>query len=228
MGRLVALAAVALAAAVAVRWLVTRVDALGRTRPFPAVAVALPLFVAVAVGVPVVRTGRLEHRLSAVASELAGRTVTVHCAGTGESFVHAGSDLGHVDVTADGTPVDRAVLQHEVCTDLRHWLGSLGDRTPDARPDVAGAVAVHVLTHEAMHLRGLLDETAAECAAVQRDAAAARLLGAPDAQARRAARTYWLVVYPTMPEPYRTGACVPGSALDERLPDAPWADAAAG
>ena len=221
---LAAVACAALAVAAVVRWYATRVDAIGRTRPFPVVGVALPVVLAVVLAVPVVRTARLEHRLSAAASELSGRAVTVDCASAGESFVHAGADVGHVDVRPDGTPSDRAVLQHEVCADLRRWLGALGDRTPSARPDVDGAVAVHVLTHEAMHLRGLLDEGAAECAAVQRDAAAARLLGASDDEARRTARTYWLVVYPRMQEPYRTGGCVPGSALDEHLPDPPWAD----
>ena len=50
---------------------------------------------------------------------------------------------------------------------------------------------MHVLTREAMHLAGRLDEAAAKCAAVQRDARTARLLGAAGADAAGLAAAYW-------------------------------------
>ena len=81
---------------------------------------------------------------------------------------------------------------------------------------------MHVLTHEAMHLSGRLDEAVAECAAVQRDAQTARLLGAGPADAAELAGAYWRNVYPLMPEGYRSGKCRAGGAMDERLADAPW------
>jgi hypothetical protein len=84
-------------------------------------------------------------------------------------------------------------------------------------------VAVHVLTHESMHMRGLTNEAAAECAALQRDETTAQLLGATAAEARSLARDYWLTVYPDMPSDYRDGGCVPGGPADERLDTAPWA-----
>jgi hypothetical protein len=83
-------------------------------------------------------------------------------------------------------------------------------------------VAVHVLTHEAMHLAGVVDEAAAECAAVQRDAHTARLLGAAPADAAALATSYWQRVYPHMPDGYRSGDCRPGGAMDEGRDDAPW------
>ncbi len=46
------------------------------------------------------------------------------------------------------------------------------------------ARAVHVLSHEAVHLSGVHDEALTECYAVQTDAAVARSLGATDTQAR--------------------------------------------
>jgi len=73
-----------------------------------------------------------------------------------------------------------------------------------------------------MHLSGRLAEAAAECAAVQRDAHTARLLGAPAADAAALAATYWRDLYPLMPDGYRSPECRPGGAMDERLPDAPW------
>jgi hypothetical protein len=73
-----------------------------------------------------------------------------------------------------------------------------------------------------MHLAGRLDEAGAECAAVQRDAHTARLLGAGPADAAGLAATYWRDVYPLMPDSYRSGQCRAGGSLDERTPDAPW------
>ncbi|WP_143448676.1 hypothetical protein [Kineosporia sp. A_224] len=210
-----------LGAAVAVRWAFTRVDALGRPVRFPVVAVAVPVVVALVLAVPVARRSRTEHRLSDVASVLAGRTVHVDCSSSGAGLVHVGRDVAHVDFDAAGRPGDVAVLGDAVCDDVERWRRGL-DGTPPARADVEGATAVHVLTHEAMHLGGRVDEGQAECAAVQRDAATARMLGADDVQARRLARTYWLVVHPTVPEPYRTSGCAAGQGLDEHLADAPW------
>jgi hypothetical protein len=57
-------------------------------------------------------------------------------------------------------------------------------RSGGRRPSRAQVVAVHVPAHEAMHMAGLVQEHAAECAAVQRDARAARLLGASPDDAR--------------------------------------------
>jgi hypothetical protein len=94
-------------------------------------------------------------------------------------------------------------------------------RSGGRRPSRAQVVAVHVLAHEAMHMAGLVQEHAAECAAVQRDARAARLLGASPDDARALAVAYWRTVYPAMPDGYRSTACRPGGTLDEHLPDAP-------
>jgi hypothetical protein len=95
-------------------------------------------------------------------------------------------------------------------------------RSGARRPTRDQVVAVHVLTHEAVHMSGRLDEAVAECAAVQRDAQTARLLGARPADAAALAATYWANIYPLMPDRYRSGECRPGGAMDEGLADAPW------
>jgi len=38
---------------------------------------------------------------------------------------------------------------------------------------------------------------------------------------------YWRTVYPARPDGYRSSSCRPGGAMDEHLPDAPWAPAGA-
>ena len=95
-------------------------------------------------------------------------------------------------------------------------------RSGARRPTRDQVVAVHVLTHGARHMSGLLDEAVAECAAVQRDAQTARLLGARPADAAALAAAYWANIYPLMPDRYRSGECRPGGAMDEHLADAPW------
>jgi hypothetical protein len=205
------------AVAVGVGWGLRRFDELGRPRPFPWVSVAVLLVVAAAAAVPGVVRASQERRLGRAASVLTGARVGVRCQTLGGAFVDAGPELGYVRWRADGTPEAWALLKRDQCRHLAAYVRS--DRRRPSRDQV---VAVHVLTHEAMHLSGTLAEAAAECAAVQRDAWTARLLGSPAAHAAELAAAYWRDVYPLMPDSYRSSECRPGGTLDERLADAPW------
>jgi hypothetical protein len=212
-----ALAPVGGAVAVAVGWYRRRLDELGRPRRFPLASMALLLVLAVAAATPGMLRARHERRLGAAASALAGTRVAVRCQSFGGAFVDAGPELGYVRWRADGSPEPWTLIKRDQCRALAAYL-----RSDKRRPSRDQVVAVHVLTHEAMHLAGLVDEAAAECAAVQRDASTARLLGAGAAEAAALAAVYWREVYPLMPDGYRSSACRAGGALDERLPDAPW------
>jgi hypothetical protein len=214
----VAICAAAGALLLAGRWLLRRTDALGRSRGFPVWSVALLGLLAVSATVPVVRAARLEHRLSAVASTLVGSPVTVDCQSRGQEMTDLGNELGWVPYDAAGRPLPRTLIKRRPCSALRDYLGS--DKGSPSRDQV---VAVHVLSHEARHMAGQTVEAQAECAAVQRDALTARLLGATPQQAAELARTYWRDVYPRMSDTYRSRECAPGMPLDEHLPDAPWA-----
>ena len=205
------------AAALVARWATSRVDALGRRRQFPVVSTALLVVVAGGCLVLVAQTDRLQHRLSDVVSELVGSPVTVDCQSRGQEMLDVGNELGLVRYGADGRPEPRTLIKRRPCADLERYLD--GEQAAPTRGEV---VAVHVLSHEAQHLAGERVEARAECAAMQRDARTARLLGASDDEARALARTYWLDVYPRMPDEYRSGECAPGGPLDEHLPDAPW------
>lgn len=202
---------------VSVRWAFTRVDAIGRVRSFPAASVGISAIAAIACAMPVLLQARLEHRLAAVAAVVAGRPVQVHCQTLSQAWVSAHGELGYVEFDADGRPQNRAVIALDACDDLTDWLQS--DRQSPTRDQV---IAVHVLTHEATHLAGEIDEARTECFAVQRDAQLARGLGATPQQARSLARRYWRTVYPYMPDNYRSSECVPGGLLDVHLPEAPW------
>lgn len=205
------------AAGMAARWATERHDALGRPREFPVWSVTVLVVVALVASIPGARRRMEEHRLASVATRLVGHAVSVHCQSNAAAFVDAGSELGYVLFDDDGVPEPRTTIKRDQCRDLRHYLSS-----DKHRPTEAEVVAVHVLTHESMHMRGETDESVAECEAVQRDALTARMLGASLEDAARLAKLYWRVVYPFMPADYVTLECRPGARLDEGLASAPW------
>ncbi|MBW3595095.1 MAG: hypothetical protein KY391_05905 [Actinobacteria bacterium] len=193
------------AAVVGVRWFVDRVDSLGRRKPFPWFGVGV--FVAIALGalVPFFLRLRLEEQLASAASEVVGAPVEVHCQAFGEAFVDVGQELGYVRFGPDGVPERKTLIKRQQCRDLASYV-----RNPDeiTREHV---VAVHTLTHEAIHMSGVSNEAETECLAVQHNEQMARLLGASPEDARRLAVYYWEQVYPRMPESYRSDDC-PGVA----------------
>ena len=139
---------------------------------------AVALGVAVATVVPGVLRAHQERRLGGAASVLAGARVAVRCQSFGGAFVDAGPELGYVRWRADGSPEPWTLIKRDQCRHLAAYA-----RSDKRRPTRDQVVAVHVLTHEAMHLSGRLAEAVAECAAVQRNAQTARLLGARPADA---------------------------------------------
>jgi hypothetical protein len=204
------------------RWVLGgRYDSLGRARAFPMVGVLVLAVPAAAVATPGVLRWREERALERAASSLVGFPVDVQCQSLGGAFVDAGAELGWVPYGADGVPERHTLIKYEPCSDLRHYLGS-----DESAPTAEQVIAVHVLTHEAMHMSGITVEAEAECAAVQRDARMAALLGAAPQEAAALAETYWHTVFPRMPDAYRSPECRPGGRLDEHLPDPPWADEA--
>ena len=198
-------------------WSTRRRDSLGRPRALPVWSVSLLTVFALASAVPGVQRRLEEGRLSRAASRLVGHRVSVHCQSTAAALVDAGNELGFVPYDSDGVPLPRTTLKRDPCKQLRHYLG--GSRDNPSRDEV---IAVHVLTHESMHMRGETSEAVAECEAVQYDQAMAAALGATPRQARRLAVRYWITVYPDMPEGYFSADCRPEGTLDEHLPNAPW------
>ena len=213
----VSVAAAGGAAAVAGRWAVRRRDALGRPVGFPVWSVSLLVLLALGAAVPGAKRRMEERRLSRVASELVGHAVAVHCQSTAGALVDAHGELGYVRWGPDGVPEARTEIKRDPCHALQRYLS--GHRALDE----TSVVAVHVLTHEAMHMRGETGEAKAECEAVQRDRTTAELLGATRDQALALAQAYWRTVYPRMPDDYRSSDCAPGGRWDEQLETAPWA-----
>lgn len=141
---------------------------------------------------------RLEARLADAASLVAGLQVHVDCQEPffGELFVTRRN--GSVDARSDGTMDDVAHLARGTCAAADSW--------PDDDTDDA-FIAVHVLTHEAGHVRGERNEAATECWATQHSAAVAEALGASRSQAERRALWYFRSVYPRLTDTYRDSGC---------------------
>ncbi len=184
-----------------VRWTLDRYDSLGRRRSFPWISVMGLALVGIVAIVPVLLRLRLESRLADAASAIVGTRVAVHCQAFGEAFVDAGQELGYVRFGPDGVPERKTLIKRQQCGDLAAYLRDPSGFTHEQ------AVAVHTLTHEAVHMSGVTAEDETECLAVRRDAELAGLLGASAADAQRLARYYWENVYPRMPDTYRSESC---------------------
>lgn len=191
-------------------------DALGRPVPFPAVGVVALAAASAVAALPPLLTWRLERTLSAAATSTAGTPAQVRCQRIGAALLDVDAAAGHV-LERDGVMSRIVHLDRDVCRQLRSYVRKQGVQPTDAE-----VVAVHVLSHEARHVAGVRDEAAAECQAVQRDAATAVSLGASTQDAHQLARAYWRGHYPRMRPEYVSAACGPGLALDEALATTPW------
>jgi hypothetical protein len=208
------------AAVVGLRWMFTRTDSLGRTRSFPTISVALLAIAGVGALVPWIMRARLEDRLELAASQVAGVAVEVHCQSFGEAFTDVGAELGYVRWGPDGVPERRTLIKRDQCGDLSDYLKSSKDS-----PTGDQVIAVHILSHETVHMMGEKNEGVTECLAMQRNTEMARALGASLEQARALSTAYWRDVYPSMPDGYRSSECGPDLALDAGLNDPPWSAA---
>lgn len=177
----------------------------GDRRPRTLIAGAVVLLL---LGVLEFRAQSAEARFGEAVSEVARRNVSVRCQGVFGNLVDIGQELGTVQFDAEGDPADTTDIKRDAC----NWLKAYEDG--DKRVTMHAALGVHVLAHEAIHLRGWTSESVAECYGLQYTADVARSLGATATQGQRLAEFYWRMVYPEMPDEYRTPDCVNGGRLD--------------
>jgi len=190
------------------------------SRSVPWIGIAVVLVPLVGLGYTERQWQSAEQVFSQAAVALAPQADGVHCQRLGETFTYAGAELGHVWFDASGDPDGTAFIAYDVCQDLtEYWQSSVQHK---ATPTIDEVVAVHVLTHEAMHLKGVLPEALAECEAMQHNAWLAEALGARPEDARALAERYWIAIYPRMPAEYRTDRCYEDGPLDLTRGDGVW------
>ena len=165
-----------------------------------AAVVALVLWVVL--GVPAVVT-EVRHQQTQAAATSAVRLVT------GDSKTRAvcerwSASLVNTRVAVGGWVwwgSDVAWLSHSTCAELGAWL-----RSDRQHPTTGQVFAVHVVTHEAVHITGVTSEATTECIAMEWDSRVAQHLGASPQVAEQMATTYRAELYPHIRAEYR-GRC---------------------
>lgn len=162
---------------------------------------------------------REQDQLAAIASDLAGRKVGVHCPGFLSSLVDTRGEAGRVQFDDAGRPADHTDLSPQTCKVLRHIRSvdfSCLDRGDCGYREFTAAWAAHTLAHEAFHLRGIADEGVAECYALQNTAFVAERLGVAAERAERLQAWIFVKGYPNEPTEYQSARCHDGGPLDLR------------
>jgi hypothetical protein len=162
---------------------------------------------------------REQDRLALIASDLAGRKVSVRCPSFLAGLVDVRGEAGRVQFDASGRPASHTDLSPQTCKALRHLDRvdfNCVERADCGFKQFNAAWAAHTLAHEAFHLRGFEDEGLAECYALQNTAFVAERLGVDGATAQRLQRWVYVRGYPNEPDEYRSDQCRDGGELDLR------------
>lgn len=154
-----------------------------------------------------------EKRAAAATSSLVGHSVKVSCPGVVASVLVYESNAGRVEFDADGSLPAETKLTAEVCAGLQRLVSEGSaldlaclDNDTCSPEDRRVGLGVAVLSHEAGHLSGIVDEAQAECFGKRNSTSLARALGASPATATQIAEWQTIFAADMLPERYR-GAC---------------------
>jgi len=170
---------------------------------------------------------KLSPDISSVASQMAGKSIEVHCGN--EVFSELGDD--HVVRTIGFVEPHRAVipfigvrvvapsndiyLRQPVCR--RIFESTDGERSgsfQDVRSLPESAYMLQVLSHEIEHTNGTYDEAEAECHAFQNLPDRMRLLGFDEVDISNAVTAVEVLQEDRLSDAYRSAECTQGGAYD--------------
>ncbi len=174
---------------------------------------------------PQYRARAVEAKVKPLVQELAGRDAGARC----PRYITAiFTNVGSVSLDANGNPADRTDLTGPICDALRHLF------TPDGRAELKclvtdgrcsdsarrSVIALAVVAHESMHLRGILDEAAAECSSIAEGQRSGELVGLSPEQGRMIGYLHLRALNPSTPQEYAvsTGDCDAARDLTARPP----------
>lgn len=188
-------------------------------RPIYVPYLAAVLVLAAAFAWPTVHRWHFEHFLSVKATELAdNHRARVHCNTVLDTMLDP-----EMLAAGHASPLTGKIgIQVPWCSRLMSYLHH------PSRASEEELWSLDIFTHESMHVRGELNEARTECQAVQRNYRAAKLLGVPDAVAKRNALEYYNDLYRErgviggLTGSYYSAECAPGKAMDEHLTDSTW------
>jgi len=163
--------------------------------------------------IPMARHLQFENFLEKNAEALTdGKEVHLSCTTALESM------FDRFGAAGTGNPhTGKIVIQYPYCKYLRGFL-----KNPE-NPTIHELWSLNTFTHEAMHIRGEMNEQKTECQSIQRNHTAAILLGVPKSIAEHAAIRYFAELYPRQKNNgYHSKECAPTKSLDEELHGAVW------
>jgi hypothetical protein len=156
-----------------------------------------------------VRRVEVEHKAGQVASAIAGHNVKVHCPGPIRGRFFYEITEGRVRVSADGVPDPETNLSRDACAGLRRVLDKGSSLNLEclywscSKADTQAAMGLIVLTHESVHMRGVLDEGLTECEAEKRVEATTLQFGLTPQSAQSVAHWARTDYAELLPEQYR-------------------------
>jgi len=163
-------------------------------------------------------------RLSAIASELARRHVTIRCEGLSGALTGAQGESGRTGFSGN-KPASVSYLQEGICLTLHAYTRTVkAGQTcvlPCVRP-LEIAWSLNTLAHESYHLAGVRNEARTECYALQAIDFVARRLGASREQAQALASFSFDQLPRRMPPEYSSPECHNGGMYDLRPGSAVW------
>jgi hypothetical protein len=165
-----------------------------------------------------------DRRLSAIASELARRHVTIRCEGLSGALTGAQGESGRTGFIGN-KPASVSYLQEGICQTLHAYTRTVKAGQACVLPCVRPleiAWSLNTLAHESYHLAGVRNEARTECYALQAIDFVARRLGASAGQARALAAFSFDQLPRRMPSLYSSPECRDGGMYDLRPGTAVW------
>lgn len=155
------------------------------------------------------RRVEVERRAGQVAAAIVGHPVKVHCPGVIRRHAFYEITEGRVRFSAAGVPDRETNLSGDACAGLRRVLDEGASLNLEclywgcSKADTRAAMGLLVLTHESVHMRGVMDEGETECEAERRVATTAVTLGLTQASAQAVAHWARTDYAELLPEQYR-------------------------
>lgn len=179
-------------------------------KKFPMISLAICVVLLGVVGWQEIRWQNVQSKGSVAVREVSqNKDGYLRCQRLSEALfdIHT-SRLGSVS----SAEPNRAVVNYEECLEIMGWLES--DKKSATPVQVQ---AIHVLTHEAVHVSGEYNESVTECTAINRDHITAKTLGGSKAFIDEMPQRYFTEYFPRMSSSYRLPGCLLSEEFDSIL-----------